>query len=72
MTNSLRNASGAIFPVLKDVGGAVQVGIAPGTYTPFVLFPRFKQYVLDRLSDGVGKASVIPINADKLIPNSVR
>ena len=61
ITSNLRSAAGALFPSLTDVGGSVQTGIAPGTYTPFILFPKFVFYTLnpDRT------ASIRDVVADK-------
>ena len=33
-------------PEMSDVGGSVQVGVAPGTYQSFILFPKFSCYKL--------------------------
>ena len=38
-TSSLRSATGPLFINLQDVGGSTQVGVAPGTYTSYILFP---------------------------------
>ena len=46
MTSTLRNASAAVFPSMTDVGGSMQVGVAPGTYQTFILFPKFSCYKL--------------------------
>ena len=46
-TNSLRSASGALFPKLSDVGGSVSAGLIPNTqYQAYILFPKFANHII--------------------------
>ena len=47
LTNSLRSASGALFPKLADVGGSVGAGLIPNTqYQAYILFPKFTNLII--------------------------
>ena len=46
MTSTLHGASAAVVQTMADVGGSVQVGVAPDTYQSFILFSKFSCYKL--------------------------
>ena len=62
INSTLRTNAAALIPTMTDVGGSTVVGIPPGTYSPFILFPKFviltinpdrTTYIRDVTADGV-------------------
>ena len=41
MNSTLRTNAATLIVSLTNVGGSTVVGIPPGTYSPFILFPKF-------------------------------
>lgn len=50
-TSSLRSATGPLFINMQDAGESTQVGVAPGTYRPYILFTRFMYCHLSKQVD---------------------
>ena len=47
LINSLRSATGPLFPKLADVGGTVGAGLIPNTqYQVYILFPKFANLII--------------------------
>ena len=68
INSTLRTNAAALIPTMTDVGGSTVVGIPPGTYSPFILFPKFviltinpdrTTYIRDVTADGVNALTLM-------------
>ena len=66
--STLRTNAAALIPTMTDVGGSTVVGIPPGTYSPFILFPKFviltinpdrTTYIRDVTADGISALTLM-------------
>ena len=68
INSTLRTNAAALIPTMTDTGGSTVVGIPPGTYSPFILFPKFviltinpdrTTYIRDVTADGVSALTLM-------------